>query len=520
MSVDKHFNQEYSGGIPLNVGDRYYSQDVGRDFNYLQDRLGEIGKDLVGDQPFIVSGGVVTKGGSADEMNITPCVGYAKYSITIPDSFAALPPSTTTADIETIRVESTQQTNLDISTATLDGTTLNYVKLRYDDADGNSRTRAKKAGSYNYEQTPSFTIVVDTVAPTDYDIVLMGFKWDGVLANVLQNLIEYRSPELLDLLAIKSKQTQTDIINGGFNVWQRGTSFATIATGVYSADRFVYSKVGLMVHTITRETDVPGTTPFGTNYSLKVDCTTIDASIDAGDFCTVGQKIEGYNFKKYVGGYGTLSFWVKGTKTGVHCVSFRNSVADRSYVAEYVINTTATWEFKTITIPLDYSGGTWDYINGIGLEISWALAVGSTFQTTPDAWQTGDYLGISDQVNACDNTANLFFLAKIKFELGQVATPFVNPVHEQEVGRCMRYYEPILITNHGVPLTDEDSGVRANIIKYEVEKRAIPTISVPTQNVGTCTVNNVTIKSAKFGTTVASGSNTQYSSDTEADSEL
>ena len=54
MSIDKHLNQEYSGGIPLNVGDRFYSQDMGRDFNYLQDRMGEIGKDIIGALHLIV----------------------------------------------------------------------------------------------------------------------------------------------------------------------------------------------------------------------------------------------------------------------------------------------------------------------------------------------------------------------------------------------------------------------------------------------------------------------------------
>ena len=512
MSIDKHLNQEYSGGIPLNVGDRFYSQDMGRDFNYLQDRMGEIGKDIIGELPFIVSGGVVSKGGSADEMNITPCVGYAKHSVTIPDTFAALPPSTTTADIETIRVKSTQQTNLDISGATLDGSTLNYVKLRYDDADGNTRARAKKAGSYNYEQTPSFTIVVDTVAPTDYDIVLLGFKWDGVLANVLEVVTGYRSPELMDLLAIKSRQVENDIINGGMNIWQEGTGFAAIATGVYTAEGFPYTKVGAMIHTVSRDTDVPGVSPYDVNYSLKIDCTTVDAAIAAGDFCTIGQKIEGYNFKKYVGGYGTLSFWVKGTKTGVHCVSFRNSVADRSYVAEFSINATATWEYKTITIPLDYSGGTWDYVNGIGLEISWALAVGSTFQTTPGTWQTGDYLGTADQVNACDNTANDFFITKPKFELGQVATPFVNPPISKVIERCQRHFEKSysietvagtstatgLNTFRLTNLNNSDSTMRTDR-SFKVSKRVNPTVLTYSQ---TGTLNRVDVATGEVVSTV------------------
>lgn len=442
--ISKHFNQEYDAGdgFPKNIGDRYYSQDMARDWYYMMDRIGLLAKDLIGELPLIVSGGVVSKGGSANEINITPCIGYVEFEVDVPDSYAAIPPTDTQEDIDMIRVVSTQQTNLDISgTATLDGSTTNYVKVNYAEADGASRDRAKKAGSYAYDQSPSFAIVVDTVGPTDKDIVLLAFTWDGVLANVLEKIGGQRSPILLDLLSTKSKFPENDIINGGFNFWQRGTSFVPVTNGDYSADRFEYVKVGAMVHTVLRSTDVPGSSPFDVNYSMLVDCTTIDGAIAAGDHCHIRQKIEGYNFKKYVGGYGTLSFWVKGTKIGVHCVSFRNSGSDRSYVVEYAINVTNTWEYKVITIPLDYSGGTWDYVNGVGLNISWALATGSTFQTTADAWQTGNFFATANQVNACDNTANNFRLAKAKFELGQVATPFVAVDFEQESARCQRYYE-------------------------------------------------------------------------------
>jgi hypothetical protein len=72
------------------------------------------------------------------------------------------------------------QADFNISgTATLNGTTWNYVKVRYSEADGNTRARAKKSGSYVYEKIPSFSIVVDSVAPTDYDLNLGRVRGDG-----------------------------------------------------------------------------------------------------------------------------------------------------------------------------------------------------------------------------------------------------------------------------------------------------------------------------------------------------
>ena len=247
------------------------------------------------------------------------------------------------------------------------------------------------------------------------------------------------APDVNDIYAIINRRLGlNDIINGGFRFWQRGTSFAAVATNTYSADRWKYLKVGDMVHTITRDTGVPAN---DFPYSLKVDCTTVDAAIAAGDYCVIAQVIEGYNFQKYVGKYGTLSFWVRAPKTGIYCVAFRNSGSDRSYVSEFKVYAADTWEQKTITVQFSFSGGTWDYSNGSGLVVSWCLAAGATFQTTKDAWQTGDYLATSNQVNACDNIANDFHLAGVKFELGQKATDFVLADFSQDLARCQRYYE-------------------------------------------------------------------------------
>jgi hypothetical protein len=98
-----------------------------------------------------------------------------------------------------------------------------------------------------------------------------------------------------------------DIINGGFPIWQRAVSFPSIADQTFFADRFEYAKAGTMVHDITRSATVPNDT---TNYSIRLDVTTAQASLTGSTFVMVGTKIEGYNFKKYVGQNAVLSFWV------------------------------------------------------------------------------------------------------------------------------------------------------------------------------------------------------------------
>jgi len=232
------------------------------------------------------------------------------------------------------------------------------------------------------------------------------------------------------------------IINGDFNIWQRGTSFAAIVTDTYVADRFRYDKVGAMVHTVSRDTDVPTQVESGhkSNYSLKVDCTTIDAAIAAGDFIATSQMVEGYNFASFVGKTATLSFWVKATKPGIYCVSFRNTpVADRCYVSEYTINVANTWEKKTVTCIFNYTGGTWDYTNGMGIEVTWALASGSDSQGTAGTWNADSDIATSNQVNGVDSTDNNFWLAQVQLELGSVATDFEYRQFGDELAKCHRY---------------------------------------------------------------------------------
>jgi hypothetical protein len=232
------------------------------------------------------------------------------------------------------------------------------------------------------------------------------------------------------------------IINGDFNIWQRGTSFAAIASGAYSADRYVYHESGDAVVTISRDTDVPTQAESGhySNYSMKLDCTTVDASIGAGDYVLLTQVIEGYNYAPIKDKTATLSFWVKAVKTGIYCVSFLNSSEDRSYVAEYTINSASTWEKKTVTATFDASGGTWDYTNGTGLKVRWTLAAGSTYQGVADTWNSASDYATSNQVNGVDHTDNNFWLAQVQLELGSVATDFEYRNYGTELAKCQRYY--------------------------------------------------------------------------------
>lgn len=232
--------------------------------------------------------------------------------------------------------------------------------------------------------------------------------------------------------------------NPDFVVAQRGTTFPAIADGAFFADRWRYEKVGAAVHTVTPgHADAPTVAQAGRYIptALLVDCTTADSSIAAGDYVTLVHPIEGYVWRALAQRDCTLSFWVKATKSGTYCVALGNSGADRSYVAEYTVTLAGTWEFKTVTFTASPSAGTWDYTNGIGATLTFALSCGSTFQTTAGAWQTGNFFGTSNQVNATDSGSNDFQLVGVQLEAGDTASTFEARPFATELALCERYFE-------------------------------------------------------------------------------
>ena len=231
------------------------------------------------------------------------------------------------------------------------------------------------------------------------------------------------------------------LINGDFQIWPEGTSFAAIANSTYFAEMWQYNKSGAMVHTVSQSSNVPTVAEAGRMipYSVLVDCTTADAAVAASDVCRLTTYVEGSNFV-YIAGVGLChQFWSGHTKTGTYCVAYRNSGADRSFVREYTQNVADTWEFKTLLVDASPTAGTWDYTTGIGLQVSFILTCGTTFQTTAGTWQTGNFLATANQVNACDNVANNFRLAGVQLEKGSVATEFEAMKIQDVKALCLRY---------------------------------------------------------------------------------
>jgi hypothetical protein len=276
-------------------------------------------------------------------------------------------------------------------------------------------------------------------------------------------------------LVYRSPYRKNAIINGDFNVWQRGTSFAAAVSGTYSADRWRWENPGAGAFTLSRSTDVPTFAQAGRlfNYSLLADCTTADAAVAATDRVHILQRIEGFNFLPLAQRAMTLTFWVKATKTGTYCVSFTNGGSDRSYVAEYTISASDTWEKKTVNVSASPSAGTWDYTTGVGLDVDFILVAGTDFHTTAGAWQTGAFKSTANQVNGADSTANNFRITGVQLETGSIATEFEYRTFQDEEQLCRRYFQ-----RYDQGLCGGVENVDVAVLDCAWNMRIVPTISL------------------------------------------
>jgi hypothetical protein len=220
------------------------------------------------------------------------------------------------------------------------------------------------------------------------------------------------------------------VINGDMQVAQRNTSVASITgTGYYTLDRFRTVISSLGTWTNSQSTDVP--TGQGFANSFKLDCTTADASPSASDILIFQQMFEGQNLQYLKKGTAnavslTLSFWVKSTKTGTFIAELKDFNNTRTISKSYTVNTTNTWEKKTITFEGDTTGALTNN-NALSLELNFWLGAGTDFTSGTLATTWGSSVNANravGQVNIADSTSNDWLITGVQLEAGTSATDF------------------------------------------------------------------------------------------------
>lgn len=190
------------------------------------------------------------------------------------------------------------------------------------------------------------------------------------------------------------------LINGDFQIWQRGESISTGSWG-YTADRWFLTY---------------GNANNGVNISKQIDT---DGSIYAHFVKTeitnniyFAQRID--NFCIPSGTKVTLSFWAKGTNGGIISVMKHYERAQ-------------LFEEDTKLITLSSEWQKFELVRTISSTVS----------------------DVKELMFCINNTTKELDIKEIKVEVGEIATPFVPRPYPQELAMCQRYtylYAPVNYT--------------------------------------------------------------------------
>jgi hypothetical protein len=277
------------------------------------------------------------------------------------------------------------------------------------------------------------------------------------------------------------------VINGDMQIAQRSTSVASITTtGYYTVDRFQTLLNTFGTWTQSQSTDVP--TGQGFAKSLKLDCTTADATPTSSSSLRILHRFEGQNLQYLKKGTAgalslTLSFWVKSTKTGTFIAELQDVDNLRTISKSYTVSVTNTWEKKTITFEGDTTGA-FDNDNANSLSLIFWLGSGTdaTSGTLATTWgSTVTANRAVGQVNCADSTSNDWLITGVQLEAGTSATDFEFLPIDVSLGRCQRYF--IQYGDNAIAKTITTYGTAVNTVEVDAvlllpcEMRAIPTIS-------------------------------------------
>jgi hypothetical protein len=273
------------------------------------------------------------------------------------------------------------------------------------------------------------------------------------------------------------------IINGNFDIWQRGTSVTGVADGQYVSDRFRAARTGSTAD-ISRQTFTLGQTDVP-NEPTYFHRTVVSSVAGSGNYCILQHRIE--SVRTLAGQTATLSFWAKTDASKNIAIEFVQTFGSggspSSFVTAIGVSTcslTTSWQKFTITVSIpSISGKTLGSNNDDDLRVFFWFDGGSNWDA---------------RTNSLGQQSGTFDIAQVQLEAGSVATPFeVRPLGV-ELALCQRYYEksydigtsPGTITtpfNGSVWLPYDTGNIGATLL-FRVIKRASPTITVYNSSTG------------------------------------
>ena len=255
------------------------------------------------------------------------------------------------------------------------------------------------------------------------------------------------------------------IINGAFDIWQRGTS--TNVSNTFAADRWLNQNLGNNF-TASRQTFPIGQTdvPFNPKYFYRMEVLSV---ANAAHYTVLTQRIEGV--RTFAGKTVTLSFYAKADAPRYIAIEF-----------EQFFGIDGSPSANVFTI-----GGTKVLLSSVWTRYSVQVQIPSIAGKTLGAGEK-DFLGLNIWLNAGSSLnsrssalgqqSGTFDFSCIQLEEGTIASPFEYRPYGIELALCQRYYEVVSFgrRSNGSPVWG-NSTPESIVVSFKQEKRVMPTIA-------------------------------------------
>jgi len=213
------------------------------------------------------------------------------------------------------------------------------------------------------------------------------------------------------------------IINGGFDVWQRGTG-RVFGSNTYTSDRWTEGQYQQAGHEKVAVTDTA--VPFKSAMRVTSSST---AEVSSGTRMALATMLESVDSERYAGKTVTLSFWVRfsaatlaGATTGWY-----------SQLSEYdsvdpVLYATGATRTNSVNIPNGSYPTTWT-------KYEQTVTCGAGMKNL------GARFLFSNQINTTSNSDFWYEITGVQLEEGSVATDFEHRSYGEELALCQRYFQ-------------------------------------------------------------------------------
>jgi hypothetical protein len=226
------------------------------------------------------------------------------------------------------------------------------------------------------------------------------------------------------------------IINGDFDVWQRGVVPFTLSN--YGVDRWLHARNNT-TQSVSRQSFTLGQTavPNEPTYFCRTAVTSVTG---AANYALLLQRIE--DVRTFAGQQVTLSLWAKADATrniSVELSQFFGNGGSPSAVVDGLgvnkVSIGTSWQKITVTTTLpSISGKTLGTNNDHFLGINIWFDAGSTYNS---------------RTSTLGQQSGTFDIAQVQLEPGPVATPFEHRSQSQELALCQRYFRKVTFAGGG-----------------------------------------------------------------------